>query len=564
MCYQFVLYTGCGHDRSLLYFRARSYTKECLCRAFSRLPLRAAVCPECDRALRIARGQPVPQDHLTKENRAKCQAWRAIVDNGVKDAENKKLIREAQEAGKDPSTVTIGREVHVSARHLKYAGARKQKHQNRIRNGKNPTGFAPPYVPQPGETFLDHIICEIIDDAKSGGEMGRLETALETGLQGYGWIGPAGEESWLKLSDEWMKGDGANMDINTGTMGPGFLSPTDFPALPPPPGTANAACDAISEKPASPPGKPASTTETLATTTTAKVTASKLKYDPSKTFVPSVPIPEITFTPSPDTTAAKSSLAPTTGLLTELPPLAILPLLFEKYEEDGEEVITDGSRTGSSFPTTQSAVEQKEDPYPSSAGELSNTGSHPTSQPPSQPLPATSHSPAISVQSKAPTPVPEGPYLQVPQPLPRTIVFHPAQPGFIPPVAVRQYNPSVQQRTYNQHNQHQHTRQMPMQHRSFTPPMAKLRSHDHIKNNNNNRNNNRHYQSKPHNYRFNNNHKFNGQQFYRHQASAPGPYFARHQKPLVSGPMPYSADPRPYGPVATGHAAGSVGVSPAS
>ncbi|KAK6498212.1 hypothetical protein TWF506_004452 [Arthrobotrys conoides] len=593
MCYQFVLYTGCGHDRSLLYFRARSHTKDCLCRSFSRLSPRTAVCPECDRAVRITRGQPVPQDHLTVQNRARCQRWRAFLDNQVKDAENKRLVREARENGKDASTVTIGREVHVAARHLKHADAHSQRLQNRIKNGKNPTGFAPPYVPQPGETFLDHIICEIIDDAKSGGEMERLKTALDVGLQGYGWIGPTGEENWLQLSSEWMKTDGDKMDTMTGSLGPGYLSIESFPALPSTSGAtsgiATTPLESIPEQPASTTlGQPASTTPGQPTSTTlaAASAPSKFKYDPSKTFVPSIKIPEITFTSS---LAAANDDLPTAGLLTELPPLAILPLLFEKYEEDGEEVITDGSGTGSSLPTTPAAVEQKENPYSSPVVKILDTAV-------SQPVSNTSQSPSISLPSKATTPAPEGPYLGVPQPLPKTIIIpfratstsplpntnfiETGQSGFIPPVPLQQYTPPGPQATYNNPQAHrQYSPVAPIQDRSFAPPpMAKLRSHDHVGVNHNNKHNHHHnnanrYHSKPfhnryahtynHPHKFGSGHHNHSQNLRRHhQVSAQGPYQGG-QNPLVPGPMPVGVGHRPSGPNGS-HAGGSAGAVPNS
>ncbi|KAK6495078.1 hypothetical protein TWF481_003105 [Arthrobotrys musiformis] len=521
----------CGHDRSLLYFRARSHTKECLCHAFSRLPHRNTVCPECDRALKLSRGAAVPQDHLTPENRAKCQAWREIVDNQVKDAENKRLVREAKENGKDESTVTIGREVHVAARHLKHADAHQQKHQSRQRNGKMPNGIVPPYVPQPGETFLDHIISEIIDDAKSGGEMGRLQTAMETGLQGYGHIGPEGDESWLYLSGEWMAKNADKVDMKTGYMGPGYLSQTDFPALPLAPGGAKAPTDLV----------------------VGKKTPYKLKFDPTKDFVPSIPLPGITVSPSTNNPTAETS---TSGLLTELPPLAILPLLFEKYEEDGEEVITEGSPTASSFPTTPGVTE--EDPYARSIGKICG----PASGTPSQSLSENaSRSPSSSLPSKVSTPAPDaqGPYLKVPEPLPKNFVvpfqttstsphmFYPPQGqqrGFTPPAPTRHYTPPVQhfQRGYHPSAPGRFTPQTP-QERSFTPPMAKLRSYHHI--------NNRH-QSKTPNNRFNNSyHNNHGRRFYQPQV---GPY----TNPLVSGPIPYGIGSRVSGLVAAPHAAGSM------
>ncbi|KAF3178640.1 hypothetical protein TWF788_007370 [Orbilia oligospora] len=586
MCYQFVLYTGCGHDRSLLYFRARSHTKDCLCRSFSRLPHRITVCPECDRALRIARGQPVPRDHLTEENRAKCQAWREILDNEVKDAENKRLTREARENGKDVSTVTIGREVHVAARHFKHANAHKQRLENRIKNGKNPTGFAPPYVPQPGETFLDHIICEIIDDAKSGGEMERLKKALDIGLQGYGWIGPTGGESWLQLSGEKMKLHGDKMDTMTGSLGPGFLSARDFPALPSASGAASRATLGAVTTPL----------ETIAEhpTPTAQKAApalSKLRYDPSKTFVPSVPIPEIILTSSPTVATNKSGPAPTIGLLTELPPLAILPLLFEKYEEDGEEVITDGSGTGSSIPTTPAAVENN--PYSSSVVKILDIASQPVS------TIATSKSPSISVPSKTTTPAPEGPYLGVPQPLPKTIIvpFRATSisplpnttfienPSFVPPAA---YIPPPPQPIYTTPQMpRQYNPPVPIQDRSFgPPPMAKLRSQDHNgTNTNNNKHNNSHnannnnggrFHSKHHYNRFTHNynhpHKFAGShhnhQFQRYNQFGNQVRYQTGHNPLVPGPMPLGIGAgighQAFRPVTASQASGPVRATPTS
>ncbi|KAK6347444.1 hypothetical protein TWF718_005285 [Orbilia javanica] len=579
MCYQFVLYTGCGHDRSLLYFRARSHTTECLCRSFSRLPLRDTLCPECDRDVKITRGTPVPQDNLTQENRTKCQAWRAFLDNEVKDAENRKLIREAKEAGKDPSTVSIGREVHVAARHLKYADAHKQKHQARIKNGQNPTGFAPPYVPQPAETFLDHIICEIIDDAKSGGEMGRLEAALQTGLQGYGFIDSDGGESWLKLSEDWMKGDGKDMDIMTGSLGPGFLSATNFPVLPPPPGAANASRNIISgnEIPSThaeeAPRNGNRPTWVADPKQKAASAPFKLRYDPAKTFVPSFPLPKITISEAIETaTTVEPKPASTTGLLTELPPLAILPLLFEKYEEDGEEVITDGSGTGSSLATTPAAIEEKEDLYSSFTDTISGLKS-PVSMSLSRSRSQThSHSPVTTIPSKVPTPAPEGPFLQVPQPLPKKIIvpfktqnaplapnnlIHTAPFGHGSPITARHFNPPPAQFKPPKPVNMKYTQPAPDQDRTFPPPQAKLRSQDHI----HNKNHFRHHQKKLNNYRGNNFRKFDNQHYRNQQPRVLGPHFAG-QNPLLPGPMPFApplpANPRGHLPIAVSHAAGTV------
>ncbi|KAK6519112.1 hypothetical protein TWF281_003801 [Arthrobotrys megalospora] len=554
MCYEFVLYTGCGHDRSLLYFRPESRTKECLCHSFARLPPHNGICPECDRAIKISRGIPVPPDTLTPQNRAKCQAWREIVDNEVKDHENKRLLREARENGKDESMVTIGREVHVAARHLKRADAHKQKHQSRPKVGNGPNATAPPYVPQPGETFLDHIIVEIIDDAKSGGEVARLQTALEAGVQGYGWIGPTGAESWLYLSKEWMEKNGDKMDVATGSIGPGHLTPSGFPALPTPV-VGNSTFDTASDKKKSPTnGKKAAPTP------------SKLKFDPTKTFVPSQPL-AVQSVPSEIATAAVASPTPISGLLTELPPLAILPLLFEKYEEDGEAVITDGSGTGSSFPTTPAAIEEKENVYalPISTllGPLSQPPSHSpsqlSSQPSSQPLsqlpsrtPSREPSTGLPSQSSTPAPKVVGPYLGVPQPtmrrnhtsplpqgvgttVPRGIT--PTQRGFTPPMPQRGYTSPVQTG---------YTPIMPAAQRNFTPPAARLRSQftPH----------NRHYQSKPHHRRA---HKPNGQHHhnYRGPTSAPNPHFVS-PNPLLAGPRPFNADFRQQNPGTTGYANG--------
>ena len=66
-------------------------------------------------------------DTLTPENRMRCQIWRAYMDDQVKDRESRRLAREARENGKDESFVTIGREVHVAAHHLKRAESHNQR-----------------------------------------------------------------------------------------------------------------------------------------------------------------------------------------------------------------------------------------------------------------------------------------------------------------------------------------------------------------------------------------------------------------------------------------------------
>ncbi|KAF3913598.1 hypothetical protein ABW20_dc0110527 [Dactylellina cionopaga] len=211
MCYEFILYTGCSHDRSLLYFRPLSQTTQCLCRSFSRLPPKPGLCPDCDRITKINRGLTVTPDPLTPQNRVKCQAWRELIDNEIKDRETK---RASKEVTNEEDAFHV---LNPSSKSKKRSESCKYKH-----NGRNKLGadsIVPPYVPQPGETFIEHIMVEVIDDAKSGGEMTRLEKALEAGVQGLGWIGPSGEESWLILSKECMEKHCGTMSIWTGKVG---------------------------------------------------------------------------------------------------------------------------------------------------------------------------------------------------------------------------------------------------------------------------------------------------------------------------------------------------------
>ncbi|KAK6334480.1 hypothetical protein TWF730_003695 [Orbilia blumenaviensis] len=533
MCYEFVLYTGCGHDRSLHYFRAQSHTTSCLCRHFSRLPAVDSVCPECDRNIKISCGEEVPPDHLTPENRANCQKWREYVDNEVKDYEAKRLAEEVASGGLDPAFASLGQERHVAARHLKHAHAHKQRQRQ-----KHGNKAFPPYVPQPGETFMDHIIAQVVDNAKSGGELDRLQSANETGPQGFGWVGPNGQESWLRLSEEWQR----NGDTTAVVLrGPGHLSPTAFPALPcrsvvvtppslttpgivitppvsdPPKGgamesrkvaalaagklgevtpqsadqqkevTTPAAAlqrGATSNEEAEVPskektekvggeeakgaggGEGSTSGKEGGSEGTMKKTPFKLRYDPSKDFIPGIPLESLAV-PASELPPAVRQPTPAPGPLSELPPLAILPLLFGKYEDDGEVVITEGSGTGSSFPTTPGATENKENNFSTAlvgplilalqpVSDSSSVGpSQDLSQTPSdQSIRGASSSGSASSKNFTPGPDYTGPYLQVPQPLPKTFVpYEPSPmvpPGHSPTYAPfnQQYAPSNQYRSF--------------------------------------------------------------------------------------------------------------------
>ncbi|EWC46675.1 hypothetical protein DRE_04162 [Drechslerella stenobrocha 248] len=207
MCYDFTLYIGCGHDRSSLYFRQLPQTKKCLCKAFKRLEPHDGLCPDCDRNVKINRGAEVPPDPLAPENRAKARAWREFLDREVKDHEAKRGTKDYNDVG-------------GSKQKRNSESGHKQRYQSRQKfNSSSTATVVPPYVPQPGETFVQHITAEIVDDAKSGGEMTRLLQALETGVQGFGWIGEDGQESWLMLSGDWMEKNGDKMNIWTGRVG---------------------------------------------------------------------------------------------------------------------------------------------------------------------------------------------------------------------------------------------------------------------------------------------------------------------------------------------------------
>ncbi|KAK6330380.1 hypothetical protein TWF696_003476 [Orbilia brochopaga] len=227
MCYEFVLHIGCGHDRSLLYFRPLPQTSKCLCKAFKRLPPNTGLCQDCDRALKLTRGQSVPPDPLTSENRAKAQAWRSRLDAEVKEREAKRVSKErkdkessmiapaapaADENDKQAATAALRSKKNSEAAH-------KQRYHSRQKQQGFIDGVIPPFVPQPGETFVQHITAEVVDDAKSGGEMTRLQQALETGVQGFGIINDQGQESWLMASKDHMAKNRDTMNIWTGKIG---------------------------------------------------------------------------------------------------------------------------------------------------------------------------------------------------------------------------------------------------------------------------------------------------------------------------------------------------------
>ncbi|KAJ6255974.1 hypothetical protein Dda_9267 [Drechslerella dactyloides] len=215
MCYEFVLHVGCGHDHSLLYYRPLPQTPKCLCKTFKRLPAHPGVCPDCDRTVKMSRNQPVPPDPLTPENRAKAQLWRARLDAEVKDREAKRAAKERKD-----KEIGITDEKQAAFRSKRNSeAAHKQRYNSRQKQQGLIDGVIPPFVPQPGETFVQHITAEVVDDAKSGGEMTRLLQALETGVQGYGWIGDWGQESWLMFSKEWMEKNFNTMNIWTGKLG---------------------------------------------------------------------------------------------------------------------------------------------------------------------------------------------------------------------------------------------------------------------------------------------------------------------------------------------------------
>ncbi|KAF3903700.1 hypothetical protein AA313_de0208625 [Arthrobotrys entomopaga] len=236
MCYKFVLYIGCGHDRSPHYFRPESRTDECLCPTFYRLPPKTGLCYDCDREIKISRGIQVPPDTLTPLNRARNRAWRESVENDVKDGEIKRIAKEGK-PGFDQMSGYSGSDSGVT-------GARYQRDSEPLRpkqsNAKAVDGVIPPYVQQPGETFLEHIIVEILDDAKSGGEATRLLRAWDNEPQGYGNIDANGQESWLVLSQKWIEQYGERMNVWTGEIGPplgtssGLQRPVKFIPIGPP------------------------------------------------------------------------------------------------------------------------------------------------------------------------------------------------------------------------------------------------------------------------------------------------------------------------------------------
>ncbi|KAF3908778.1 hypothetical protein ABW21_db0204222 [Orbilia brochopaga] len=232
---------SCGHDRSLLYFRPLPQTPKCLCKTFKRLPPHPGLCPDCDRALKLSRGQSVAVDPLTPENRAKAQSWRGRLDAEVKDREAKRAAKERKDKETTPADAPADDKQAAPVRSKKSSeAAHKQRYHSRQKQQGLIDGVIPPFVPQPGETFLQHITAEVVDDAKSGGEMTRLLQALETGIQGFGIINDQGQESWLMASKDHMAENHDTMNIWTGKVaesgasaivvgGPGYDQ--FFPAL---------------------------------------------------------------------------------------------------------------------------------------------------------------------------------------------------------------------------------------------------------------------------------------------------------------------------------------------
>ncbi|KAF3941883.1 hypothetical protein ABW19_dt0201643 [Dactylella cylindrospora] len=222
MCYLFTTYLACGHDRSNHFFRPLPQTTACLCKTFYRVAPNPSMCPDCDKHVKLLRGQTVPQDPLTPENRARAKVWREYVDNQVKIKEAKQLLHDCRQFGvnviKGVNLYNVGQNIkHVNtvlnAFHkpqlptLAAGGAMASNNsgpasvhsgQTNLSNGLCESS----HVPQPGETFIEHIVSEVADDAKSGGEMDRLMKAFIIGTHGNTWKGGfyEHESSWLILT----------------------------------------------------------------------------------------------------------------------------------------------------------------------------------------------------------------------------------------------------------------------------------------------------------------------------------------------------------------------------
>ncbi|EPS41806.1 hypothetical protein H072_4249 [Dactylellina haptotyla CBS 200.50] len=362
MCYKFTLYVGCGHDRSLHFFRPEPKTDDCLCRTFSRLPSKTGLCPDCDQSIKVSRGLDVPPDTLTPLNRAKCRAWREAIDKDVKENESKRLSRAAKYASIQNTTVEPVVQKQNS-KNRKGSDSQKQRHNSRVKPIIG--GVIPPYVEQPGETFVEHIIAEILDDAKSGGEITRLLRAWDGGVQGFGHIGPNGEESWLALCKEWMEKHGDTMDVWTGEARPAakFTGIPGYERNFPPLGPAMIGNPAIGIPMMPNPrhvsaGQRRSYLPSVERRNTAP--ANWMGFNPSRNFTPAIPITGFSGPMGPNmglykaplpaiqesSTGRFSSGASTmpirsnssTVVLPGLPPLPTSPFLFEKYDSDDETI----------------------------------------------------------------------------------------------------------------------------------------------------------------------------------------------------------------------------------